>query len=198
MAMAFMRRMPEPATNADASEVDSPRAPWVRRWFRRMLVTALALVGITAVMLQIASLFGRSSWEWGWKSPDRSREWSLSVATRDACVFISESTFPHDVSEDHMIAAGADVWRLRACWWQVGAYSVFDLGYVHRGIYFPLWLVALLTLAYPMVVVVYRPLRRNRRRRRGQCAQCGYDVTMIESKRCPECGSPVQPRHEKA
>lgn len=190
--------MPEPTNNADVSEIDSTRTPWVRKWFRRMLVTALALVGITATLLQIASLFGRSSWDWDWESPDRSREWSLSVTTRDACVFINESSFPHDFSEVHMITVGADVGAVDACWWQAGAYSYFKQGYVHRGVFFPHWLAALLALAYPIVVVVYRPLRRNRRRRREQCAQCGYDVTMIESKRCPECGSPVQPRHEKA
>ena len=37
------------------------------------------------------------------------------------------------------------------------------------------------------------PLRK-RRRRRGLCTECGYDLTGNASGKCPECGVPVSPR----
>lgn len=34
-------------------------------------------------------------------------------------------------------------------------------------------------------------IRRYRRRRRGRCEHCGYDLTGNVSGRCPECGTPI-------
>ena len=51
---------------------------------------------------------------------------------------------------------------------------------------FPLWALALLTGALPAA----RLYRRTRfRRRPGQCAECGYDLTGNVSGVCPECGT---------
>lgn len=44
---------------------------------------------------------------------------------------------------------------------------------------------------YPFVVCVLRPLNRNRRRRRGLCPQCGYDLRGNAGRVCSECGAPV-------
>ncbi len=47
--------------------------------------------------------------------------------------------------------------------------------------------------AIPLVgicVFLYWPLHRARRRRkRGCCTNCGYDLRMLEEPRCPECGT---------
>ena len=53
------------------------------------------------------------------------------------------------------------------------------------------WLLFLACGAYPTVAFIRGPLRRWRRRRKGQCAICGYDLTGNTSGRCPECGRPV-------
>jgi predicted RNA-binding Zn-ribbon protein involved in translation (DUF1610 family) len=54
----------------------------------------------------------------------------------------------------------------------------------------PLWSFALVFMIgagiWPLVA-----LRRVRRRRKGRCSQCGYDLTGNVSGRCPECGSTV-------
>ena len=62
----------------------------------------------------------------------------------------------------------------------------------HIGI--PLWRVAILLAAYPAIALIRGPLRRWRRKKRGQCLKCGYDLTGNESGVCPECGTrKVQP-----
>jgi len=56
------------------------------------------------------------------------------------------------------------------------------------------WVVAVaLTLAaYPMIAFVRGPLRRRRRRKRGLCVACGYDLTGNVSGVCSECGRRVK------
>jgi len=45
--------------------------------------------------------------------------------------------------------------------------------------------------AYPAFAFIRGPMRRWRRRRKGLCLKCGYDLTGNESGVCPECGSVV-------
>jgi hypothetical protein len=52
----------------------------------------------------------------------------------------------------------------------------------------PLWPLAVLLLAYPTLAFIRGPLRRWRRRKRGLCIHCGYDLTGNTSGVCPECG----------
>lgn len=56
---------------------------------------------------------------------------------------------------------------------------------------FPLWVPALLLLAYPAVAFIRERLRIRRRRMRGHCQWCGYDLTGNVSGICPECGTPI-------
>jgi len=52
----------------------------------------------------------------------------------------------------------------------------------------PLWAGSVLFAAYPSVAFIRGPLRRWRRRRRGCCIACGYNLTGNVSGVCPECG----------
>ena len=52
----------------------------------------------------------------------------------------------------------------------------------------PLWLPTILLAACPTLAFIGGPFRRHRRRRRGECIGCGYDLTGNESGVCPECG----------
>ena len=45
---------------------------------------------------------------------------------------------------------------------------------------------------YPTIALIRGPLRRWRRRRKGSCLKCGYDLTGNVSGLCPECGKPVR------
>ncbi len=53
----------------------------------------------------------------------------------------------------------------------------------------PAWIPAPFFAAYPLVVFLRGPLRRRRRRARGECPRCGYDLTGNVSGVCPECGT---------
>ena len=55
----------------------------------------------------------------------------------------------------------------------------------------PVWPLALLFAAYPIITFIHGPLRRWRRRRRDLCLKCGYDLTGNVSGVCPECGGAV-------
>ena len=52
----------------------------------------------------------------------------------------------------------------------------------------PLWFATLAFAAYPALALIRGPFRRYRRRKRGLCATCGYDLRG-SPERCPECGA---------
>ncbi len=56
----------------------------------------------------------------------------------------------------------------------------------------PTWLVATVLAVYPTVAIARGPLRRWRRRKRGACVACGYDLTGNVSGVCPECGTEIK------
>ncbi len=52
----------------------------------------------------------------------------------------------------------------------------------------PHWLLCGAFLIYPLLAFIRGPLRRYRRRRRGLCRECAYDLRGTTEPRCPECG----------
>jgi len=81
--------------------------------------------------------------------------------------------------------------RKHALDWQVphvtGAYTV-------HGSQLRTWIgtPAILFAVWPIIAFCYGPLRRFRRRRRGLCVGCGYNLTSNTSGTCPECGTPCK------
>ncbi len=55
-----------------------------------------------------------------------------------------------------------------------------------------LWPLVALLGAYPVTAVTIEHARDIRRRRRGLCLRCGYDLTGNVSGACSECGCPVE------
>ncbi len=56
---------------------------------------------------------------------------------------------------------------------------------------FPILWPPVILLAYPTLALIRGPVRRWRRRRKGLCAKCGYDLTGNVSGACPECGTAI-------
>ncbi len=67
--------------------------------------------------------------------------------------------------------------------------------YFHSGslwvLNLPLWTVFVGSTAYPTIALIRGPLRRWRRRRKGLCLKCSYNLTGNESGVCPECGTKI-------
>ncbi len=60
----------------------------------------------------------------------------------------------------------------------------------------PFWSVFPLFAFYLTVAFIRGPLRRYRRRKRGLCLKCGYNLTGNTSGVCPECGTKIEPAQE--
>ena len=57
----------------------------------------------------------------------------------------------------------------------------------------PFWIPMLVLAAYPTFAFFRGPLRRYRRRRRGLCPKCGYNLEGNVSGVCSECGTTLTP-----
>jgi len=82
-------------------------------------------------------------------------------------------------------------------WIETSGRSEEEIRLQHADVYsaaIRLWLLAVITgpfAALGVMHVVIGPVRRIRRRRRGLCVKCGYDLTGNSSGVCPECATPV-------
>jgi hypothetical protein len=63
--------------------------------------------------------------------------------------------------------------------------------YKVRQVTAPCWFPTVLFAGYPTIAFIRGPVRRWRRRRRGWCLECGYDLTGNVSGVCPECGRAI-------
>lgn len=68
-----------------------------------------------------------------------------------------------------------------------GTQPVLAYRLVH-GLRVPCWATIAILGFYPTVAFIGCRARRWRRRRRGLCVKCGYNLTGNKSGRCPECG----------
>ncbi len=58
---------------------------------------------------------------------------------------------------------------------------------------FPHWLPLVVFTTYPIIAFIRGPVRRYRRRKRGLCLRCGYDLTGNVTGVCSECGTEIGP-----
>jgi len=65
-------------------------------------------------------------------------------------------------------------------------------GTCHVHVEVPLWQPLVVFAAYPTLAFVHNLLRPWRRRRKGLCLKCGYNLTGNVSGVCPECGERVR------
>ena len=64
-----------------------------------------------------------------------------------------------------------------------------------KAYYCPLWSCFVLLLILPLIELP-RMIRNFRRRRRGLCMNCGYDLRASPSK-CPECGASINKKQKE-
>lgn len=64
----------------------------------------------------------------------------------------------------------------------------------HVHVEVPLWHPLVVFAAYPILAFIRGPARRYRRRKRGLCIKCGYNLTGNVSGVCSECGTMVSDR----
>jgi len=57
---------------------------------------------------------------------------------------------------------------------------------------FPAWVPPMALGAYPAIAFARGPVRRRRRRQKGFCVRCGYNLTGNVSGVCPECGAKLE------
>lgn len=62
---------------------------------------------------------------------------------------------------------------------------------------FPIWLIILPLLLFPLLALRSGPILRWKRRRNNRCVHCGYSLNALESNRCPECGQIVSAPPQK-
>jgi len=67
------------------------------------------------------------------------------------------------------------------------AFSKFELFTIRTPIGIPV----LVLMLFPGVAFVRGPYRRHRRRKKGLCLHCGYNLTGNTSGVCPECGERI-------
>ena len=81
-------------------------------------------------------------------------------------------------------------WTIEVPIWNGFDYRRFDFGNkkAYWALSFPTWSAIASFATYPIIALVGVPLRRWRRRSKGQCRNCVYDLTGNESGVCPECG----------
>ncbi len=90
---------------------------------------------------------------------------------------------------DFGVAEARDPWIETATWWRPDVEWLPRLGPpASKTLVLPLW-IPLVMVAGVAYVAWRNDLRVRRRRRKGQCLRCGYDVTTLGMAKCPECGS---------
>ncbi len=64
--------------------------------------------------------------------------------------------------------------------------------YRFRRVNCPAWIVLVALAIYPTIAFIRGPLRRRRRRKRGLCIACGYNLTGNTTGVCPECATKAE------
>lgn len=116
--------------------------------------------------------------------------WEITSQSGDACVSGSRGMCYVSL---HANVIGRTTWvdsKFTVDEW----FGPFQLLATQRFVdfWFPVWSPLVLMLAFPTIALVHGSVRRWRRRRRGLCTSCGYDLYGNTSEKCPECGTGIE------
>lgn len=104
-------------------------------------------------------------------------DWSIKTGTYVRGVDVALAGFQHKQ------------WMWRSSTWRGQNGQDIHDDYHVREVHVPFPAIVALFGSYPAWTLCGGPLRRRRRRARGLCLRCGYDLTGNASSVCPECGT---------
>lgn len=87
----------------------------------------------------------------------------------------------------------ADFEFLGLQWRQLTCHSCPPTAFGRDGA-LPLWMPFVLFMAWPITAFFRGPYRRAKRRAKGLCRICGYNLTGSVEPPCPECGTRMRPK----
>ncbi len=173
---------------------------------RKAVIVVLTISSFTVAYVMLATFIApqtESFWRspyWRWKSTlFRENTARIEVGLRRDHVWVSRARVyqcpPHPPmprsSKPYIDAPG---FYFGSATGFTGSLTPNGPGESRSSVFVVMRLSALLLLfsAYPIVAFIRGPLRRYRRRRKGLCVQCAYDLTGNVSGVCPECAAEVE------
>ena len=148
--------------------------------FRKAIIILLTLVAVGTLLLWAASLWLDFCWIIGPHHEDGHISFSVTSVGK----FNVDCVYPVDPLD------------IRRQTWEYGGFMLmfacsYDDSIQMVILTFPAWLPFVVFAVYPSTAFILGPLRRHRRRKKGLCLECGYNLTGNVSGVCPECGEPV-------
>ena len=161
---------------------------------RKAIIVTLACMAVVLGCLWVGDL----PYDFPWEPPSKPQRARLGSFVRDGTIWLSYGVFwESQPSGVEILRQGRQM--LNFSYWKISSWTgpqfsipaspkCFD-GYIVSS---PIWFLFALFASYPTIAFIRGPLRRWRRRRRGLCQNCGYDLTGNESGVCPECGTEIE------
>jgi len=188
---------------------------------RKTLIAATVMVTVSAAALWPVSYWWYSTWYdtmqtgplagyWcgyalvdgdliiQWDSPRPPTVAPMGVMTPERVVLTDGSTFGRSMSSPstspstrstppQVFYGQGNTIELAFLGWELEYDCVTRIGRIAT----PLPMLAVLFALFSLTLGIRGPLLRRRRRKRGLCVKCGYDLTANVSGTCPECGTPI-------
>jgi hypothetical protein len=186
--LLHLRRGPIAEQMVDAPAPEPQRGRLRRAgWLKTAFLTIMLFLVVSTTILTISSWWVTTGFEIGGKphhgAPvERESFWFrvwLSAGWFDAGLTVGPATGNFATVVD----------------WYGGFANYSTTNYRYYQAYIPFWEIAGPLALYPVVQLTLlgaRGVRRRRRRLRGLCVQCGYNLTGNVSGTCPECGHALE------
>lgn len=150
---------------------------------RKAIIVVLTASSVGTAALWADSYRVRQDKSWG---PGTSVE--IRVGERDYTLQVSAGVLTAFVYDDSPRGSKVTNWAIRFGGLGVQKSSIPVLGINATSVRLPFWFALLVFSWYPTFTFIRGPFRRWRRRRKGCCLACGYDLQGNLSGVCPECG----------